>query len=448
MKGLRKPGRPRMTPASRYSVADPPAGEVVEVVVERLGGRGDGIATLTDGRSLYLPRTAPGERVRVRLGQPRGEGFAAEIVEILAPSPVRVQAPCPHFERCGGCALQHLADERGLAWKLGRLEAALAKAGIAGYELRHAVRVGPGERRRATFAAARGARTSAPVLLGFAEERSHAVVDLETCLVVEPAIVALLPALRALLGEILAPGQRTRIAVSRLDSGLDVVLDWPHPPGPELFEKLAGFAHDGDLARLSWRRNTLAPAEPVVQRRPAVAVFAGTAVALPPACFLQATAAGEAALVDAVLEGTKGARGVADLFSGVGTFALPLAAAGGRVHAADADGEAVEALAAAVRGNPRVTAERRNLFARPLSPPELDRFDAVVFDPPRAGAREQATALAASKVPVAVAVSCNPDTFIRDATILAGGGYRLVKLTPVDQFLWSAHLELAAIFAR
>lgn len=448
MKGLRKRSRPGRTPAARRLAADPLAGEVVEVLVEGLGGRGDGIAILPDGRRLYLPRTAPGERVRVRLGQPRGDGFAAETVEILAPSPVRVQAPCPHFDRCGGCSLQHLADERDLAWKLGRLTAALAKAGIAGYELQRAVRVGPGERRRATFAAARGARKSAPVLLGFAGERSHAVVDLETCLVVDPAIVTLLPALRALLAGILAPGQRTRIAVSLLGSGLDVVLDWPQPPGAELFEGLARFAHDAGLARLSWRKDAIAPAEPVVQRRPVVAALAGTAVALPPACFLQATARGEAALVDAVLEGTKGARAVADLFCGVGTFALPLAVAGARVHAVDADSEAVEALAAASRGQPRVTVERRSLSARPLSPEELNRFDAVVFDPPRAGAKEQAKALAASKVPLLVAVSCNPDTFVRDAKILAGGGYRLVKLTPVDQFLWSAHLELAAIFAR
>jgi 23S rRNA (uracil1939-C5)-methyltransferase len=273
-------------------------------------------------------------------------------------------------------------------------------------------------------------------------------VDLAACLVLEPRIVALLPALRALLAEILPPGRRTRIAVALLDGGLDVVLDWAKPPSPALFERLARFAHEADLARLSWRTDASAPADPVVQRRPAQVVIAGVPVAVAPGCFLQATARGEAALMDAVLDGAQGARTVADLFCGVGTFALPLAAAGARVHAVDTDGAAVDALAAAARGNPRLATEWRNLFARPLSADELNRFDAVVLDPPRAGAKEQVGALAASRVPVVVCVSCNPDTFVRDAKILAAGGYRLVKLTPVDQFLWSAHLELAAVFAR
>ena len=260
--------------------------------------------------------------------------------------------------------------------------------------------------------------------------------------------MALLPALRALLADILAPRQRTRIAASLLDGGLDVVLDWPKPPGAEMFERLARFAHEADVARLSWRKDAVAPAEPVVQRRPAQALFAGTSIAVPPGVFLQATAGGEAALTEAVLAATRGASAAADLFAGVGTFALPLAAAGLRVHAVDADDAAITAFAAAARGNPRVTTERRNLFARPLSRDELDGFDAVVFDPPRAGAKAQAAALAASAVPVVVAVSCNPDSFVRDARILAGGGYRLTSLTPVDQFLWSAHLELAAVFVR
>jgi 23S rRNA (uracil1939-C5)-methyltransferase len=437
-------------PAARRLPADPLAGKLVEAVVERLGGRGDGIGVLPDGRRLYVPRSLPGERVRVRvrLGEPRRDGLAAEIVEILDPSPDRISPPCPHFGRCGGCSLQHLDTDAYLAWQIGRLTGALAKAGIAGYELRPAVKIAAGERRRATLTAESAAGDGGMVTLGFAETRSHAVVDLAACLVLEPRIVALLPVLRALLAEILPPGRRTRIAVALLDGGLDVVLDWPKPPSPALFERLARFAHEADLARLSWRTDASAPADPVVQRLPAQAVIAGVPVAVAPGCFLQATARGEAALVDAVLDGAQRARTVADLFCGVGTFALPLAAAGARVHAVDTDGAAVAALAAATRADPRVAAERRNLFARPLSADELNRFDAVVLDPPRAGAREQARALAASRVPVAVCVSCNPDTFVRDAKILAGGGYRLVKLTPVDQFLWSTHLELAAILAR
>jgi 23S rRNA (uracil1939-C5)-methyltransferase len=422
--------------------------ELVDALVERLGGRGDGVALSPDGRRLYIPGSLPGERVRARPGQARGDGFAADIVEILEPSPDRVSPPCPHFGRCGGCSLQHLDPEAYLAWKIGRLTGALAQADIGGYAVRPAVKTGAGERRRATLTAERPGRGGDKVALGFAESRSHAVVDLATCLVLDPRIVALLPALRGLLGEVLPPGRGTRIAVALLDGGLDVVLDWPKPPSPALFERLARFAHEADVARLSWRKDASAPADPVVQRRPALAVIAGVSVAVAPGCFLQATARGEAALRDAVLEGARGARTVADLFSGVGTFALPLAAGGARVQAIDADGGAVAALAAATRADPRLSTERRNLFARPLSADELNRFDAVVLDPPRAGAKEQARALAASRVPVAVCVSCNPDTFVRDAKILAAGGYRLVSLAPVDQFLWSAHLELAAVFAR
>lgn len=439
----------RSRPAQAVRSPLPPASaELVEVLVERLGRRGDGLALAPDGQRLYIPAALPGERVRARLGQPRADGFAGEVVQILDPSPERVEPPCPHFGRCGGCSLQHLDPSAYLVWKIGRLTAALAKADIAGYELRPAVRSAAGERRRATFSAESRAGSGGRVALGFAEAHSHAVVNLATCLVLDPRIVALLPALRALLADILAPGRRTRVAVALLDGGLDVVLDWPKPPGAGLFERLAGFAHEADLARLSWRKNASAPAEPVVQRRPALAVFAGVPVAVAPGCFLQATARGEAALIDAVLAGAGGVAAVADLFCGVGTFALPLAAAGARVHAIDADPEAVAALAAAARANPRLAAERRNLLARPLAAEELDRFDAVVLDPPRAGASGQARALAASRVPVAICVSCNPDTFVRDAKILTAGGYRLVSLTLVDQFLWSAHLELAAVFAR
>lgn len=434
--------------AGRRLRPDVAGGAVVEVIVDRLGGRGDGIALAPDGRRLYVPKSLPGERVRVRIGEAQGDGVAAELIEILAPSPGRAGPPCPHFARCGGCALQHLDEASSIAWKTERLVAALTKADFADYELRPTVRVGPGERRRGTFTAGRAGRAGSPVSLGFAAARSHAIVDLATCLVLDPKIVALLAPLRALLSDILGPGQRKRIAVALLDGGLDLVLDWPKPPGPELFDRLARFAHEADVSRLLRRRDAGAPAEPIVQRRPVRAVFAGTTVAVPPGAFLQATARGEAALTEAVVTGVGTARSVADLFSGAGTFALPLAAAGLRVHGVDVDGPAIAALAAATRSNPRVTTERRNLFARPLVASELDRFDAVVFDPPRAGASRQAAALAASAVPVVVAVSCNPATFVRDARLLAGGGFRLATLTPVDQFLYSAHLELAAVFVR
>jgi 23S rRNA (uracil1939-C5)-methyltransferase len=234
-----------------------------------------------------------------------------------------------------------------------------------------------------------------------------------------------------------------------------VVLEWPGTLGLEAREALAAFATAAGVARLSWRPSARVPAETVAQLRPVGVVFAGVRVALPPGGFLQATDEGEQALVAAVLAAVKiaeqatgkSARAVADLFCGAGAFAFPLARAGLRVHAIDAEAALLHTLTAA-RGTHRITTEQRDLFARPLSASELQRFDAVVIDPPRAGARSQAVELARSAVPVIAAVSCNPSTFARDARILADGGYRLEKVTPVDQFLWSPHLELAAIFRR
>jgi 23S rRNA (uracil1939-C5)-methyltransferase len=297
--------------------------------------------------------------------------------------------------------------------------------------------------------------TGNSAILGFHVKRGTDVVDLTGCSVVDPRILRLLPALRTFLGRLLKVHQRANVTVTLLEGELDVVLEWPGPLGLEAREALAAFASAADVARLSWRPSAGAFAETVVQRRPVGAVFAGVRVALPPGGFLQATLEGEQALVAAVLgtvEATgrtaaRPARSIADLFCGAGAFAFPLARAGMRVHAIDADAALLQAMTAA-RGTYRITAEQRDLFAQPLSASELKGFDAVVFDPPRAGARAQAEELARSAVPIIAAVSCNPSTFARDARILVDGGYRLETVTPVDQFLWSPHLELVAIFRR
>jgi 23S rRNA (uracil1939-C5)-methyltransferase len=417
----------------------------------RIGAAGDGIAEHA-GETLYVPLTAPGDRARVRPGRARGDGHAAELVELLSPGPGRAQPPCAHFGQCGGCDLQHLAVQDYVHWKTNRLAQALERAGIHGGERAPVVTGSPGSRRRATFAAI-GAGNSA--ILGFHVKRGTDVVDVTDCSVVDPRILSRLPALRALLGRLLKVHQRAEVTVTLLDGDLDVVLEWPGTLGLEAREALAAFAAAADVARLSWRPSAGVLAEMVVQLRPVGVVFAGVRVALPAGGFLQATHEGEQALVAAVLAAIKTAeqatgkpaRAVADLFCGAGAFALPLARAGMRVHAIDADAALLQALTAA-RGTDRITAQQRDLFARPLSASELQRFDAVVFDPPRAGARAQAAELARSAVPVIAAVSCNPSTFARDARILADGGYRLETVTPVDQFLWSPHLELVAVFCR
>jgi 23S rRNA (uracil1939-C5)-methyltransferase len=422
----------------------------IEVDILRIGEQGDGIAETPIGR-LYVPLTTTGDRVRVRAGLRRGGGFAADVLSLLLPGPGRADPPCPHFAACGGCALQHLADPAYAAWKTQRLRVALARVGLSDYLMQPLARTPPGGRRRATFTASRPAG-SANVHVGFQMRGSHSVVDLAVCPVVDAAIAALLPPLRRLLGELLSPGTRARVEVTLLDGGLDVLVEGFPELNEGMRQRLARFAEETDLARISWRETPDNLAEPLALRRAPRAMFGGVPVDVPPGAFVQASAAGEAALLETVEEAIPRQAAVADLFSGCGTFSLPLAARGARVHAFDIEPEATGALAAAARRQPtlaaRLTCQRRNLFDQPLSAGELARFGAVVLDPPRAGARAQSQALAASRVATVVYISCNPASFARDARLLADGGFRLETVTPVDQFLWSPHLELAGIFKR
>jgi 23S rRNA (uracil1939-C5)-methyltransferase len=421
-----------------------------EVEIEEIGARGDGVAHLPDGTRVFVPYTVPGDRVRARLSAGDGEGVAGRAVEWLTRGEGRAEPPCRHFGECGGCALQHLAGDFYAAWKRSLVETALRRRGFEAPPVAPLVTAAPATRRRADFAAV---RRKDDVLLGFHARASHRVVDLAECPVMEPPIAALLPPLRELLFALLRPSDKAGVTITATDSGLDVVLESPIALGAGGRERLAAFAQAQDLARLSRRHPNARGAETVVERRPARMSFGGVPVDLPAGAFLQATRAGEATLTAFVLDAMGDAPRVADLFSGCGTFSFPLAARRGvaaSVHAVDGTEPAVAALARAAQQARlgRVTTLVRDLARRPLNDQELARFDAVVFDPPRAGAREQAEALALSRVPVVVAVSCNPATFARDARILVDGGYRLEWVKPVDQFLWSPHVELVARFAR
>jgi 23S rRNA (uracil1939-C5)-methyltransferase len=425
--------------------AKPRSAAPVELTVTEIGARGDGLAD-HGGRRVYVPLTVPGDRVRVLLDAPRGDGIAARLLDLLEPGPIRAEPPCPHFGVCGGCALQHLDDQAYGDWKRAQVVTALARAGLTGIDVAPTVRTPPASRRRATFAAARrGGR----VTLGFNERQSHRIADIFGCLVVQRDILALLCPLEDLLAAVLPDGGALDVTVTALEGGLDVLLTGGPEPGLDARERLAAFAESSDIARLSWRRSASSPPEPVAARRPVHIGFGGVAVPIEPGAFLQASAEGEAALVDAVLAAVGDARKVADLFAGLGTFTFPLARRGA-VHAVEGDASAMAALSSAARTLPNVTTNvtvaRRDLFDDPLTASELSHFDAVVFDPPRAGAREQSTQIAASGVPTVVAVSCNPATFARDARILTDGGYSLERVTPVDQFVWSAHVELVARF--
>lgn len=430
---MRPPPR-RRKPARRA----PPPAQPVEVVAGALGARGDVVAD-HEGQRLYIPHALPGERLEVRPLEARGDGRAAELLRVIEAAPERVEPACPHFGSCGGCALQHLAPAAEARWKRDLLVAALARKGLGDVPVAATVSVPPGTRRRAVMAYR---RTRSGVILGFNARQSHQIVDVMACPVLCPELMALLPGLRRLLPDILPPGAAGDLHLQWTDSGADVRLDLPAAPDLSGREALASMAEALDLARLLLRVD--GADEPVSIRRQPVVHFRGVAVALPPGAFLQPSKAGEHALRDLVLAGLEEVEGpVADLFCGLGTFSLPLAARHA-VTAVDGDAAAVGALSA----TGKVRAAVRNLFTDPMVGPELAPFAGIVFDPPRAGAQAQAEALAADGPPLVVAVSCAPASFARDARTLVDGGYRLASVTPVDQFAWSPHVELVAVLRR
>jgi 23S rRNA (uracil1939-C5)-methyltransferase len=425
----------------------PGAATLVELDIAMLGARGDGIAR-HQGSLVYVPFTAPGDRVLARLERDRGEGHAAIVETLLVPGPGRATPPCRHFGACGGCALQHLDASLYAATKLDLVRSALARHGLGEAPVSALRLLPPGTRRRARFAISRD--KAAMPRVGFAERASHTLVDLTECAVLAPALFTMAVPLRGLAAEILAPGDAAAATMQAVDGGIDLLLDLPRTPDLAVLEALAGFATAQDLSRLVWRSAASGDAIPVAQRRPVQVMLSGVAVDLPAGGFLQATSEAEAALTEAVLDGVASADRIADLFAGIGTFTFALARQG-KVHAVDGAAPAVAALVAASRRarlSDRISAETRDLQARPLEPDELAPHDAVVFDPPRIGARPQAAALARSQVPRIVAVSCNPASFARDASLLVAGGYRLISVQPIDQFVWSPHIELVAAFEK
>lgn len=421
----------------------------VELVIDRLGAGGDGIGETPGGR-VYVAGALPGERVSVELGVRRGDGWRAGLGAVLEASPDRLAPACGHFGRCGGCALQPLATAAYLDFKRDRILQALARRGMANAEVAAPAASPPGSRRRATFAAR---RTAGGVVLGFNEAGSDRVVALDECPVLRPSITTLLEPLRALIARVAAPGGTLDVMVSENATGLDVLLTGLPPLDLAAREALAGFAEAFDLARVSIADGPREPTEPVIARRAVLARFAGPEgpvdVALPARAFLQATAEGEAAIVAAVLATVPKVRRAADLFAGCGSLSFALLARAGHVAAFEADASALAALERSARAaSLPVSTAARDLDRAPLSPDELGKFDAIVLDPPRAGAVAQATALARSGVPSVTYVSCHPESFARDARILIDGGYRLRAIQPVDQFLWSPHVELVAGFTK
>lgn len=401
----------------------------MKAVVARLGHLGDGVTA--DG--LFVPGALPGEEVE---GEPVGDRLAG--VRILTPAPDRVRPPCTHARSCGGCAMQHAADALVARWKEGIVAGALAGQGLWA-PIRPILTSPPASRRRATLA---GRRTKGGALVGFHMRGSATILPVPGCRLLHPDLMAVLPVLGAVVLAGASRAGELALTVTATLSGIDLAVTGGKPADAALRTALAGLAEDHALARLTWDHEVVAlSAQPVVALGPA-------RVPLPPGAFLQATAHGEAALVRAVAEAVGPARRISDLFAGCGTFALPLAARA-EVHAVEGEAAMAAALDAGWRSSPglrRITTEVRDLFRRPLEPAELARSDAVVIDPPRAGAEAQVARIAAARVPVVAMVSCNPSTFARDARILADAGYVTDWVQPVDQFRWSPHAELAARF--
>jgi 23S rRNA (uracil1939-C5)-methyltransferase len=408
------------------------------LAIARLGRHGDGICDTAAG-PLYVPYALPGETVAVE--QWPGHADRRHLVNVEIASSERVAPVCPHFGVCGGCALQHWAMARYRQWKRGLVIEALARVDLNAPVDDLIDAHGEG-RRRAVFHARRGPRDLLAV--GYAARKSHHVVAIDHCPILAPSLSGAIAAAWAIAEEIADARKPLDIQVTATEAGLDIDLRGSGPLSAVHAAGLAAVAQRHRLARLTRHGEIVAQcATPTVR-------IGRARVGLPPGAFLQATIAGETALAQVVEMHCAEAATVADLFCGVGPFALRLAQRA-RVRAADHDAPAVAALQRAAETAPglkSIAGEVRDLFRRPLSRDELKAFDAVVFDPPRQGAETQARALAASAVPTIVAVSCNPTTWSRDARILADGGYRLVRVTPVDQFLYSTHVEVVAKFRR
>jgi 23S rRNA (uracil1939-C5)-methyltransferase len=385
--------------------------------IVRIAARGDGVTA--SGR--HVPFGVTGDALL-------GDGA-------LAPGPHHQEPPCRHFPDCGGCQLQHVDDDAYRGYLSSRVETALAQHQLT-TEIRESHLSPPRSRRRAAL---RAMKVGQGAVVGFNAAKSHRIVDMQECHILRPELFALVEPLRQLLRDFFPPRRTADVQLTLIDQGPDILLKGVEAEGLQAIEALNDFALRHSLARLSIDQG-LGP-ETLYEPHPATVTLSGTPVSFPVGGFLQATQDGETALVEAVREALGGSKRVADLFAGLGTFALAVRAA----YAAEASRDAVAALK---RAAPAITIEHRDLYRRPLDAQELARFDAVILDPPRAGAAEQVGALATSSVARIAYVSCNPATFARDAKVLADGGYRLDWLRPVGQFRWSTHVELAACFSR
>ncbi len=423
---------------------------IARVEVEALDRQGAGRARLRDA-AISIAGALPGETVDVALHQPkqRDAPLDGELRAVLTASADRVEPPCPHFGRCGGCALQHLAEPAYLAWKKGRIAAELRRHGVLVPDERIGewIRSPPGSRRRIDLTIQ---RIESGCRIGLNERASHRVVDIEACPILSSTLFGLISPLRAAMTAALPMNGRAEAVMNEVDGNVDLLIvpEQRATVSKAVRTAMSTLAQNRSIARVSWGRR--GDAETLAQSRPVRLSSLGVPVDLPPGAFLQASVPAEQAMQALMRRWGEGARRAVDLYAGIGTLSLPLLGTS-RVDLFEADASAVAAVDAGLRRAAllgRGTATRRNLAQDPLQPDELERFDLAILDPPRAGALPQVAQIAASTLGRVAMVSCNPDTFARDARVLIDAGFELLELVPIDQFLWSPHIELAASFAR
>jgi 23S rRNA (uracil1939-C5)-methyltransferase len=428
----------------------PPAEQQsLTLIVASLGGQGEGLA-LHEGRRIYLPGTLPGDQVRAKLTDQLDQNvFRGTVEAIETPSDARVEAPCPYYVPCGGCVLQHMEEDAYQAWKADQVREQLNRAAVEPAAWDEPIFLPQATRRRASFAVMkRGGR----LVAGFHGRRSHDIVDIASCLLLHPGLLPVLESARPWLRKLLKDNKAADLFVQEVGGQVEAVLTDPLVLDDlATRETFAAWAKAANLARLSWRAQERDEPEVMIQLRPLLARFGCLTVALPPGAFLQPSREGQTALTKTALaylqaSGHKQGKPIADLFAGCGTFSGPLLDHG-PVLAVEVEAAPAKALTAA-RAGFNLSVEQRNLVARPLHRTELKKFDAVLLDPPRAGAQAQVAEIAASEVAAVVYVSCNPASFAKDAAILRKDGFVLERVRMVDQFIWSTHTELVGLLTR
>lgn len=410
------------------------------VNITDLAGLGDGVGYV-DGQKIFVPYTLPGDTIKARITKTGKEYSQAELITLLSPAPTRQTPPCKHFYTCGGCSLQHMAQENYIAFKHDILVQAVARAGLDTNAIAPLIYIGPTSRRRAVFKVEKGR-------IGYYQAKSHILVAIEECPILETPLETLIPHLNRLVKNISRPHAIDEITLSLSDTGIEVIINSKDMATLADLETLAEFAKVQDLAGVSWQSGR--EVTPVAECRTSEMVVGAVRIAIPSGSFQQATKAGQAAITREIIAATEKAGSVLDLYAGCGGYSFAMADYT-KVHAVEGDEVMTATITQTAKKyglTAKLGAETRDLVKRPFLPNELKKYDAVVINPPRNGAKAQVEQLAKSNVGIIAMVSCNPVTFSTDARILASGGYHLKRAVPIDQFIWNQHLELVAIFGK